>query len=144
MKMVDISLKPVTHRMAIAEAIIRVKPSVVRLIKDRGIPKGEVLEAARIAGILAAKMTPQIIPLCHPIPITGMSMDFILKGRQIYIRAAVKGEAKTGFEMEALTAVTAAALTIYDMCKPLDKDMIISEIKLLEKTGGKSARYVRK
>lgn len=142
--MIDISAKEKTTRVAVAEAVVYLKPEAVGLIKAKKIPKGDVLEAAKLAGILAAKKTPEIIPLCHPIPLESVKIDFGVENRQITITATVKGEAKTGFEMEALTAVSAAALTIYDMCKPLDKDIVISEIKLLRKSGGKSGTYVRK
>ena len=144
MRMVDISLKQITEREAVAEGIISLKPAVIKLIKNKAIPKGDVLEAARVAGILAAKKTPDLIPLCHPIPITAMGIEFILRNKQVRICVIVKGHAQTGFEMEALTAVSVAALTIYDMCKPIDKNIVISEIKLLKKTGGKSGTYVRK
>ena len=143
MKMVDISTKEVTGREALAEGIVYTKPQVINLIKKKKIPKGDVLEVARVAGILAAKKTPEIIPLCHPIAVESVRIELILKNRKIIIRAAVKGEAKTGFEMEALTATSVACLTIYDMCKPLDKDIVISEIKLLRKSGGKSGVYIR-
>lgn len=141
--MIDISSKEQTKREAVSEGTLYLKPEVVKLIKDKKIPKGDVLEAAKLAGILAAKKTPELIPLCHPIPIESVKIDFALENKKIIITATIKGEAKTGFEMEALTAVSTAALTIYDMCKPLDKDMVISEIKLLRKSGGKSGRYVR-
>lgn len=144
MKMVDISAKEVTAREAVAEGVVSMKPQVINLIKKNKIPKGDVLEAARCAGILAAKKTPGIIPLCHPIAIESMGIGFVLKNRRIIITTVVKGEAKTGFEMEALTATSIAALTIYDMCKPLDKDIVISEIKLIRKSGGKSGVYARK
>lgn len=142
--MIDISSKKITERTAVAEGLIFLKLEVIKLIQAKRIPKGDVLEAAKIAGILAAKKTPEIIPLCHPIPIESVKVDFAVKDKQITIKAAVKGQAKTGFEMEALTAVSIAALTIYDMCKPLDKDIVISEIKLLKKSGGKSGTYVRR
>lgn len=144
MKMVDISSKEITKREALAEGIVYIKPQVIRLIKEKRIPKGDVLEAARFAGILAAKKTPEIIPLCHPIPVESVEIEFILKNKEIRITAALKGEAKTGFEMEALSAAAIAALTIYDMCKPFDKDIVISGIKLLRKSGGKSGTYIRK
>lgn len=144
MQMVDISLKQVTKREAVAEGTVFLKPAVVRLIQYKRIPKGNVLEAARIAGIFAAKKTPALVPLCHPIPITSMGIEFILTHTKVRILTTVKGEAKTGFEMEALTATAIAALTIYDMCKPLDQDIVISEIKLLKKGGGKSGVYIRK
>lgn len=144
MKMVDISEKNVTERAAAAEGIIYLKPEVLKLIARKKIPKGDVLEAARLAGILAAKKTPGLIPLCHPIPIEFAGLEFSLKKDRIIILTTVKGNAKTGMEMEALTATSIAALTIYDMCKPLDKDIVISEIKLLRKSGGKSGMYSRK
>ena len=144
MGMVDIGKKEATEREAQAEGVIYLKINVIGLIKKNKIPKGNVLEAARIAGIFAAKNTPEIIPLCHPIPIEFLDIEFLLHKNKIIITALVKGSAKTGFEMEALTAVTVAALTIYDMTKPLDKDIVISDIKLLKKSGGKSGIYVRK
>jgi len=144
MKMIDVSDKEVTKREAVVEGIVRLSPKVIALIKSKKIPKGDCLEAARLAGIMAAKRTPEVIPLCHPIPIESVKIDFTLENKKIIITAIVKGKAKTGMEMEALTATSIAALTIYDMCKPLDKDIVISEIKLLRKSGGKSGRYVRK
>src|SRR3989338_192013 len=144
MKMVYVSAKKITEREAVAEGTIYLKPQVVGLIKEKKIPKGDVLEAAKVAGIFAAKKTPGIIPLCHPIPIESARVEFYLEKDSIRIVSAIKGSAKTGFEMEALSAVTAAALTIYDMCKPLDKDMEISRIRLIRKTGGKSGAYFRK
>lgn len=143
-RMIDISMKEVTAREAVAEGIVYLKPQVINLIKKNKIPKGNVLEAARLAGILAAKKTPEIIPLCHPIEIDSIGIEFILKDRKIIITTTVKGEAKTGFEMEALSAASIAALTIYDMCKPLDKEITISGIRLVKKTGGKSGVYVKK
>lgn len=144
MRMVDIGKKDITVREAIVEARVFLKPSVVLAIKKKRIPKGDVLEAARVAGILAAKKTPQLIPLCHPIPIEYASIDFFLGKNEIRIRTTVRGEAKTGMEMEGLVAASMAALTIYDMCKPLDRGISISGIKLIKKTGGKSGTYERK
>lgn len=144
MKMIDILRKGVSKREAVAEGVVYLKPEVMKLIVNRQIPKGDCLGAAKLAGILGAKRTPDLIPLCHPISIESVKIDFTLKDREIIITATAKGEAKTGFEMEALTAVSLAALTIYDMCKPLDKGIVISEIKLLKKSGGKSGRYIRK
>lgn len=143
MSMVDIGGKAVTERSAVAEGIVSVKPNVVNLIRQKKLPKGDVLEAARIAAILAAKKTHELIPLCHPIPIDFAAIEFSLKNRTIAIRTTIKGQARTGFEMEALTACAVAALTIYDMCKPIDKDIVISGIRLLEKRGGKSGTYKR-
>ena len=144
MKMVDISAKEPTAREAVVEGKVYLQPRVIRLIKNKKIPKGDVLEAARLAGILAAKRTPEVIPLCHPIPIECADISFSPGKKAIKITAIIKGRAKTGMEMEALTAVSVAALTIYDMCKPLDKDIEISDIRLIKKTGGKSGTYIRK
>lgn len=142
--MIDIGSKRITRREAIVGGRIQLKASVVRLIKKRNIPKGDCLEAARLAGILAAKKTPEMIPLCHPIPIEFVDVKFYLKNNAVEIRTTVRGQAKTGVEMEALVATSVAALTIYDMCKMFDKDMVIGDIRLLKKTGGKSGAYVRK
>jgi len=143
MKMIDVSDKEVTKREAVVEGIVRLSPKVIALIKSKKIPKGDCLEAARLAGIMAAKRTPEVIPLCHPISIEHIRIEFSLKNESITIKALVKGHAKTGFEMEALTAVAIAGLTIYDMCKPFDKDMVLGGIKLVKKSGGKSGTYVR-
>lgn len=142
--MIDIGKKETTKREAVAEGKVYLKSEVIKLIKENRIPKGNVLETARLAGILAAKKTPELVPLCHPIPLEFVDIEFFLKDKEIKIRVTVKGEAKTGFEMEALTAVSIACLTIYDMCKPIDKDIVISEIKLIKKTGGKSGAYERR
>ncbi len=139
--MIDISGKNITAREAIVSGRIILGPKIVKLIKANKIPKGNVLETAKIAGILAAKKTPEIIPHCHPIGVESIKIDFILKPKEIKIIAAVKGRAKTGVEMEALVAVSCAALTIYDMCKMFDKAMIITDIKLLKKSGGTSGIY---
>lgn len=144
MKMVDIGNKEITEREAIAEGIISLKSKVIIAIKKKQIPKGDVLAAARLAGILAAKKTPFLIPLCHPIPIEYVEIDFLTEKNRIKIITTARAKAKTGVEMEAFTATAVAALTIYDMCKPVDKDMVISGIRLLKKTGGKSGAYVRK
>lgn len=144
MAMIDVGKKCVTRREAIAEGSIILKPSTIFAIKKKKIAKGDVLEAAKIAGILAVKKTPSLIPLCHPIPIEYADIEFSFQKQKIKIRATVKGEAKTGMEIEAIMAVSIAALTIYDMCKPLDKGITISEIKLVKKTGGRSGTYERK
>jgi len=144
MKMVDISRKTITEREAVAEGIIILKPSVALAIKNKKVPKGDVLETARFAGILAAKKTPDLLPLCHPIPIEHVNIEFAIKKKEIRITATARGRAKTGVEMEALTATSVAALTVYDMCKPLDRAITISGIRLLKKTGGKSGTYERK
>lgn len=144
MAMIDISKKTATKREAVVEAKVYVKPQVLKLIKDKKIPKGDALETARIAGVLAAKKTSEIIPLCHSVPIEFVGIEFFLKNREIRIRTTVKGTAKTGVEMEAFVATSTAALTIYDMCKAMDRGMVISDIKLLKKSGGKSNVYVRR
>lgn len=144
-KMVDVTQKLSTERKAIASGLIYLKPETLKLILDGKIPKGDVFSVARIAGILAAKKTWELIPLCHPLNITSINIDFLpeKKNKRIKIISEVKVTGQTGVEMEALTAVSVAALTIYDMCKAVDKDMVISEIMLLEKYGGKSGVYKR-
>ncbi|MBF0483337.1 MAG: cyclic pyranopterin monophosphate synthase MoaC [Candidatus Omnitrophica bacterium] len=142
--MIEISDKIVTKREAVAQGLINISPGVIKLIKDKKIPKGDVLETARVAGILAAKQTPNLLPLCHPIAIEFAQIEFKFGKNQIVISAVIRGHAKTGFEMEALTAVSVSALTIYDMCKAFDKDMVIGDVKVMCKSGGKSGNYVRK
>lgn len=141
--MVDVSEKRVTARSATAMASITMKPETLALIQDSGIEKGDVLAVARIAGILAAKKCSDLIPLCHPLALTSIKVEFELltSESRINILATCKLSDKTGVEMEALTAASISALTIYDMCKAVDKGMVISDIKLLEKTGGKSGTY---
>jgi cyclic pyranopterin phosphate synthase len=134
--MVDVGNKPVTAREAIAEGFITLQPATLAAITAGSVPKGEVLNTARIAGILAAKRCGELIPLCHPLPLESVSIDFEFEIEKICITATAKITAKTGVEMEALTAVSIAALTIYDMCKAMDKTMTIEGIKLLKKTGG--------
>ena len=143
MKMVDIANKEATEREAVVEGFISVRAAVIRAIKKGTIPKGNILEAARIAGILAAKNTPYTIPLCHPLPIEYVGIDFLVEKNKVRITSTVRAKAKTGVEMEALAATAVSALTIYDMCKMLDKNMVISGIRLLKKTGGKSGVYIR-
>jgi len=144
-QMVDVGNKAVTAREAVATGAIRMNPEVLRLIVAGQMPKGDVLAVARVAGIMAAKKTPELIPLCHPLGISSVSIEFTPQEEtgQIAIAARVKTAVRTGVEMEALTAVAVAALTIYDMCKAADKSMVISDICLLKKTGGKSGTYVR-
>ena len=139
-RMVDISAKPDTERVAVARGRVVMKPSTLRLIGEGGIPKGDVLSVAQIAGIMAAKNTPNLIPMCHPLLLTGISVDFSLdpEAGVIEITATVKTTGKTGVEMEALTAVTGSALTIYDMCKAVDRGMRIQDVRLVRKSGGKS------
>jgi len=141
--MIDVGNKKETHRVAKAVALIRMGKEIIKKIKRNNIPKGNVLENARTAGILAAKRTPEIIPLCHNIGIEHVSIGFLFKENGILIEAMVKSTAKTGVEMEALFSVSVAALTIYDMCKMFSKSIEIKDIYLVEKTGGKSGTYRR-
>ncbi|MGQ9570610.1 MAG: cyclic pyranopterin monophosphate synthase MoaC [Thermodesulfovibrionales bacterium] len=145
-KMVDVSEKQITKREAIARGSVYMKSETLKLIKDRKIPKGDVFSVARVAGIMAAKMASDIIPMCHPLNITSVDINFELKEveNKIEIESCVKVLGQTGVEMEALTAVSVAALTIYDMCKAVDKEMIISDIMLIEKKGGRSGHFKRK
>lgn len=142
-RMVDVSEKPVTQRTASASGFVRMKPAVVRAVRRLKNPKGNPLEVARVAGIAAAKRTAEWIPLCHPLPLTHIDVTARLCQNGVEIRSRVTAVARTGVEMEALTAVAAAALTVYDMCKALDKSIEISEIYLAEKTGGKSGDFRR-
>jgi cyclic pyranopterin phosphate synthase len=144
-RMVDVSGKDVTERVAVAVGRVLMAAETFRLIKDKGSAKGDVLEVARIAGIMAAKKTSGLIPLCHPLPLEKVVIDFQLdeKASAVEIRAEAKVTAKTGVEMEALTAVTVAALTIYDMCKAVDRGMEITGICLMEKSGGRSGHFTR-
>ncbi len=144
-RMVDVGEKAVTAREAVATGTVRMSPEVLRLLVAGQMPKGDVLAVARVAGIMAAKKTPELIPLCHPLPISAVSVEFTPQEDAgiLAIAARVQVEGKTGVEMEALTAVSVAALTIYDMCKAVDKGMVISDICLLKKTGGKSGTYER-
>ncbi|MNJ49602.1 cyclic pyranopterin monophosphate synthase MoaC [Paenibacillus fonticola] len=141
-QMVDISGKQATVRTAVAVCTVTMLPTTLQAIKEGKIGKGDVLAVAQIAGIQGAKRTSDWIPMCHPLPLTGVNLEFTDNGTdQLYIEAAVRTEGKTGVEMEALTAVSAAALTVYDMCKALQKDMIIGPTLLRSKTGGKSGDY---
>ncbi len=144
-KMVDVSEKPQTVRIAIAVASVYMKPETLKRIHEGTIKKGYVLAVAQVAGIMAAKKTADIIPMCHPIMITGCDISFNLdfEKSKVDIKATVKTVGQTGVEMEALTAVSTAALTIYDMCKAIDKEMIISNVMLIKKTGGKSGTFER-
>ncbi|NLT71746.1 MAG: cyclic pyranopterin monophosphate synthase MoaC [Verrucomicrobiaceae bacterium] len=134
--MVDVSDKPVVRREAVASGFIALAPATIRAITEGEVPKGDVLAVARVAGIQAAKKTADLIPLCHQLPLTKVALDFAAERDGLRITATVRTDAKTGVEMEALTAVSVAALTIYDMCKAIDKDMIVREIRLQEKTKG--------
>ncbi|MFZ6017443.1 MAG: cyclic pyranopterin monophosphate synthase MoaC [Nitrospirota bacterium] len=144
-QMVDVTEKPATHREAIARGSVYMKPETLRLIKERKVSKGDVLGVARVAGIMAAKKTCELIPMCHPLNITSIKIDFKLdeKKSKVDIEAGVKIVSQTGVEMEALTAVSVAALTIYDMCKAVDKEMTISDVMLMEKRGGRSGEFKR-
>jgi len=143
--MVDVSAKPVTKRAAKASGRVLMKPQTLRRIVNKEIEKGDVLAVARVAGIMAAKHTGEIVPMCHPLTLDSVEIQFQPDDRrsEVQIEARVKSTGKTGVEMEALMATAAAALTIYDMCKAVDRGMIISDIKLLKKSGGKSGTYIR-
>jgi cyclic pyranopterin phosphate synthase len=142
-QMVDVSAKEVTTRTAVAQALVKMPPRVVRAIRRLKNPKGSPLEVARIAGIAAAKRTAEWIPLCHPLPVTHIDVTARLCQNGVELRSTVVATAQTGVEMEALVAVSAAALTVYDMCKALDKGMEITDICLVTKTGGKSGDFHR-
>lgn len=144
MGMIDISSKKFTEREAVVEGKVYLKPEVLKLIKNKKIPKGDVLNIAQCAGILAAKRVDELIPLCHPIALEYVGINFKLEKSAILITARCKTKAKTGVEMEAMVACSICALTIYDMCKSLDRGAVIKEIKLIEKKGGKSGHYKRK
>jgi cyclic pyranopterin phosphate synthase len=145
-KMVDVSEKQLTRREAVARGSVFMKLETLKLIKDRKIPKGDVFSVARVAGIMAAKKTSEFIPMCHPLNITSVDIDFDLddKKKMVEIEARVKVVGQTGVEMEALAAVSVSALTIYDMCKAVDKGMVISDIMLMEKKGGRSGHFKRR
>ncbi|MHC4267664.1 MAG: cyclic pyranopterin monophosphate synthase MoaC [Planctomycetota bacterium] len=143
-RMVDVSNKKITERIAVAHATVTMNSQTFGLIMDKQMAKGDVLEVARIAGIMAAKKTSELIPMCHPLNINSVKIDYSDNSQNtIEITSEVKITAKTGVEMEALTAVSVCALTIYDMCKSADKSMLISDIFLAKKTGGKSGMFVR-
>ena len=143
-RMVDVGGKPVTARQARAVGRVRMAPQTLRAIVDRGVAKGDVFEVARLAGIMAAKKTGELIPLCHPLGLDSVTVSFepIDEGT-VRIESRVSVQARTGVEMEALTAVTVAALTIYDMCKSIDRNMSLGPFELLEKSGGRSGHFVR-
>jgi cyclic pyranopterin phosphate synthase len=143
-KMVDVGAKPITAREAVARGAITMSAEALRLIRRGEVAKGDPVQAARLAGIMAAKQTSSLIPLCHPLPLTHVSVELTPTRRGYTIEARVRTSAQTGVEMEALTAVSVAALTIYDMVKAVDKAMVIGDVRLVKKTGGKSGRYVRR
>ncbi|MFG0240270.1 MAG: cyclic pyranopterin monophosphate synthase MoaC [Gimesia chilikensis] len=143
-RMVDVGGKDVTARIAVAESFVIMEPATQRLILDRQVSKGDVLEIARIAGIMATKKTADLIPLCHPLSISSVRLDYEVQNETtIRIIATVKIDGKTGVEMEALTAVSIATLTIYDMCKAVDRGMSLGPTRLVEKSGGKSGHFIR-
>jgi cyclic pyranopterin monophosphate synthase len=141
--MVDVSAKPVTVRDAIARGRVEISAAAMRIVRAGDLPKGAVAEVARIAGITAAKRTHEAIPLCHPLALSHVDVDVTARGRGFDIEARVRTEARTGAEMEALHAVAVAALTVYDMVKAVDKEMTISDIRLVRKTGGTGGDYRR-
>jgi len=142
--MIDVTQKKETERQAVAKGKVQMKPTTLGLIRRGELEKGDVLAVAKTAGIMAAKETHRLIPLCHPLQLTHIAVKFNLpdNGNSVEITASAKGIGKTGFEMEALVAVSVSALTIYDMCKAVDRSMIIGEIRLIRKSGGKSGLYV--
>ena len=141
--MVDTSEKAITARRAVATARVLMSTETIAAIRNNTTPKGDPLETARLAGVMAAKRTAELIPLCHPLPLTHVNVNAEVRDDGVYLESEVSTKAQTGVEMEALTAVSVAALTIYDMCKALDKSMTITDIRLELKTGGKSGDYVR-
>lgn len=143
-RMVDVGEKAVTRRTARAEGFVLMQPETLRFIRDRGVAKGDVLEVARLAGIMATKRTAELIPLCHVVPLEKANVQYSFPTEnRVRVEVSVSTEAKTGVEMEALTAVSVTCLTIYDMCKSVDRGMEISSIRLLEKTGGRSGHFLR-
>ena len=144
-RMVDVGSKAETLRIAIAHGQVTARPETLRLIAEQGMKKGDVLEVARLAGIMAAKRTGELIPLCHPLALTSIRVELTIAtdAPQVEIEAEVQTVGRTGVEMEALTAVSVAALTVYDMCKAVDKELVIGEIKLIKKTGGKGGDFTR-
>jgi cyclic pyranopterin phosphate synthase len=142
-RMVDVSGKEVTRREAVATGRVLVAPAVVALLRGEGVPKGDALGVARVAGIMAAKRTPDLVPLCHPLAISGVTVDLDVADDAVEIRAAVRTTDRTGVEMEALTAVSVAALTVVDMVKAVDKAATITDVRVETKTGGKSGDWSR-
>jgi cyclic pyranopterin phosphate synthase len=143
-RMVDTSAKPETLREARASGRVRMAPATAALIRDRSVAKGDVLEVARLAGIMAAKRTGELIPLCHPLPLTSVAVEFRFEDDALLrIEAVARVVGRTGVEMEALTAVSVAALTVYDMCKAVDRTMTIEQVRLEEKSGGRSGTFRR-
>jgi len=145
-RMVDVSEKEITSRIAVARGTIHMRPETLELIRRGKVEKGDVFSVARVAGIMAAKKTSELIPMCHPLNITSVQIALTPENNpaRVDIEASVRVSGKTGVEMEAMTAVAAAGLTIYDMCKAVDREMTIGEIRLVEKSGGKSGTFIRK
>jgi cyclic pyranopterin phosphate synthase len=143
MKMVDVGAKPKTERVAVATARVRMKSATVRRIVQGKVEKGDVLAAAQLAGVMAAKHTPDFIPLCHPIALSGVDVEVWTRGAGVDVRTEVKTVDRTGVEMEALTAAAAAALTVYDMCKSVDRGMVVESLQLEHKSGGRSGTWER-
>lgn len=143
-RMVDVADKAVTHRRAVASAEVRMLPETLAMIVEGRASKGDVFAVARVAGIMAAKRTSDLVPMCHPLALTHVSVNLEPGDATVLITAVAETDGKTGVEMEALTAAAVAALTIYDMCKAVDRGMVVAEVKLLEKEGGKSGHYLRK
>lgn len=142
-RMVDVGAKPITERKARAACVVTMQPLTLKTILDQKIAKGNVFEVARLAGIMAAKKTPELIPLCHSLGLDSVELSFAATGEEtVRIEASVSTHSKTGVEMEAMTAVSIAALTVYDMCKAIDRGITIGPIQLVEKSGGKSGHYV--
>lgn len=140
--MVDVGGKESTDRRAVAVSCLRTRPDVIKMIADNSLAKGDVLAVARVAGIMAAKKTHELIPLCHPLPLDKVAVEFKLENDAVLITASASCRGRTGVEMEALTAASTAALTVYDMCKAVDKGMVIEQTRLLEKHGGKSGSWL--
>jgi cyclic pyranopterin phosphate synthase len=145
-RMVDVSAKPVTLREAVARGEVAMRPDTVALVVAGALPKGDVLVLARVAGIMAAKRTAELIPLCHPLPLAHVDVELTpdQAGARVLIESRVRVESRTGVEMEALTAVAVAGLTLYDMCKAVDREMTVGAIRLVEKRGGRSGTFVRR
>ena len=142
-QMVDVTGKAVTDRVAVATGVVRTTAEVVALLESNGLKKGDALAVARVAGIMGAKRTPDLVPLCHPLPITGVTVDFALAADSVGIIATVRTNGQTGVEMEALTAVTVAGLTLHDMIKAVDPAAVLSEVRLDRKEGGKTGVWTR-
>lgn len=141
-RMVDVGDKPITHRSAVAEAIVRISPALAEAINAENLPKGNLIEVVRLAGIAAAKRTDELIPLCHSLPLDCVNVEVTMKETALRIRAEARTQSRTGVEMEALTAATVAALTAIDMGKAIDKGITIERVRLIEKRGGRSGHYV--